>query len=85
MNVMVSYAIAGAVGALVRDVVRENQLQMPRFKDGAFLLGFIGGMIVGGFMGWVVDGSLLTAAMGGYVGTSTIAHLLPPSIEGKSS
>lgn len=79
MNEVVGFILAGAVGALARDVVRDNKIQLPRYNDGVILLGFVGGMIVGGFVGWVVDGSFLTAAMGGYVGTSTIAHLLPAS------
>ncbi len=50
---------------------------MPFIKDGYFYLGFIGGMIVGAFVGYAVDHSPLTAALGGYVGTSAILHLLP--------
>ncbi len=74
---MIGYAIAGALGALARDVVKDNKLQLPRYRDGAILLGFIGGMLVGAFVGWSVDSSFLTASMAGYVGTSAIGHLMP--------
>lgn len=72
------YFVAGAVGSLAKDIIQDNQLRLPYVKDGYVVLGFLGGMFVGAFVGWCVDGSFLTAALGGYVGTSAISNLLPP-------
>ena len=75
---IVWYLVVGAFGALARDIVRDNKIKLPHVKDGEVILGSIGGMVVGAFVAWAVDQSLLTAALSGYVGTSAIAHLLPP-------
>ena len=71
---------AGAFGALVRTIVRHNQLVLPSFSSGVVSLGFIGGMVVGAFVGLMVDHSPLTALLSGYVGTSAISHLLPADL-----
>ena len=78
MDGIAYYLIAGACGALAKDVVRDNKLALPKIKDGELILGFVGGMLVGAFVGWAVDQSVLTAVLSGYVGTSAISHLLPP-------
>jgi len=77
MNSLIGYAVAGAIGSLARDVVKDNSIVLPKFQEGKLLLGFIGGMIVGAFVGWAIDSSYLTAALSGYVGVSAINHLLP--------
>jgi len=69
--------LAGAFGALVKDVLKDNKLMLPKVEDGALVLGFIGGMVIGGFAGYIVDGSLLTACMGGFVGYQVIESLIP--------
>lgn len=68
--------IAGACGALVKDLIEDGALQIPFRKDGKFYLGFFSSMIIGAFAGYAIDGGLLTAAMGGFMGSSTIAALL---------
>lgn len=68
---------AGAVGALVRQLVDRNALILPCRISGGFALGFIGSMLVGGFVGWVVDGSPLGAGMGGFVGASILEKFIP--------
>ena len=68
--------LAGAFGSLVKDLVIDGKLTLPKIIDGDLILGFIGGMIVGAFVGYVVDGSMLTAMMGGFVGISVIENLL---------
>jgi hypothetical protein len=77
MTEAVRFLLAGAFGALAKDIVGDGKLQLPYLKDGFLVLGVVGGMMVGAFVGWAVDGSLITAAMAGYVGTSAISHLLP--------
>lgn len=68
--------LAGAFGSLVKDCVEDGKIQVPYFKDGYFFVGFVGGMIVGAFVGAVVDNNIIAAALGGYTGTSAIQHLL---------
>lgn len=72
------FLIAGAFGALAKDIVQDNKIVLPKKVDGELVLGFIGSMIVGAFVGWAVDQSPITALLSGYVGTSAIKHLLPP-------
>lgn len=71
---------AGAFGALVKDLVQDGTLTLPKKENGAIALGFIGGMIVGAFVGYVVDGQPLTAALGGYAGSSLLTNLVPPEV-----
>ena len=84
MPIEIILLLAGALGAIAKDVVQDNKLVLPKFKDGDLLLGCVGGMIVGAFVGLAVDNNPLTACLGGYVGVSAIQHLLP-SIKSSSS
>ena len=68
----------GMLGALVKDIVSDGKLSLPKCENGELMLGCVGGMLVGGFVGYAVDHSFLTAALSGYVGVSAIRHLLPP-------
>jgi len=68
--------VAGAFGALAKDVVIDNRIQLPKIIDGSLGLGFIGAMLVGGFVGWAIDGSFITAALAGFAGLSAIENLL---------
>lgn len=70
--------LAGACGAIAKDIVSDGKLKLPSINNDDLVLGFIGGAIVGAFVGWAVDHSILTAALSGYVGSSAIQHLLPP-------
>jgi len=76
--------LAGACGSLAKDIVIDGKLQLPKIVDDALILGFIGGMVVGGFVGMIVDGSMVTAAMGGYVGISVIENLIGKNGQGNS-
>jgi len=76
--------LAGAAGALAKDIVIDGKLILPKIVDGALVLGFVGGMVVGGFVGMIVDGSMVTAAMGGYVGISVIENLIAKNGQGHS-
>lgn len=75
----------GAIGALAKDCIVDNALELPFKKDGKLYLGFIGAVIVGAFIGYMVDGSFITAAMGGYTGKSVLEHLLIKPINDKDS
>jgi len=71
--------LAGAAGALVKDIVQDGCLVLPEKKDGKIVLGFIGGLLIGAFVGYVVDGQPLTAAMAGFTGSSLLAKLVQPT------
>lgn len=68
--------LAGAFGALVKDLVKDGYFRVPHFKDGHIYMGFLAGAIIGGFVGVVVDHSYITALLGGYTGISVIDHLV---------
>jgi len=74
---VIALFLAGAVGALIKDILKDNQLVLPNIKGDILTLGFLGSAMIGGFVGWVVDGSFLTAALSGFVGYSAIENLLP--------
>lgn len=68
---------SGALGALVRVLFEDNKLTFPRRVDGGFALGFIGSLLIGGFAGCIIDGSSVTAAMGGFVASSILQNIVP--------
>ncbi len=68
---------AGALGAFAKDCVQDNKIRLPFLKDGYFDLGFVGAILVGAFVGFIVDHDPLSAALGGYVGISVIENILP--------
>jgi len=70
------FFIVGAAGALTKDILTNNSLELPHKKGGNLYLGFLGGMIVGGVTGYLVDNNLTTAFLAGYAGTSVIENLL---------
>jgi hypothetical protein len=67
---------AGAAGALISEIIQDNCLIMPEFKNGTLILGSVGGIIVGACAGYLIDGSPLTAFMGGYMGKSIVVSLI---------
>ncbi len=67
---------AGAIGALISDIVQDNCIVMPEFKSGKLYLGFIGGIAIGAIAGYLIDGSVVTAFMGGFTGKSIVIALL---------
>jgi len=71
-----SLLLAGAFGALLKEVVVDNKLTLPKKLNGELTLGFLGALIVGAFAGWAIDGSLLTAAMAGFSGFAIIEQLI---------
>lgn len=67
---------AGCAGALISDIIQDNCIVMPNFSDGKLYLGCIGGLIIGGMAGYLIDGSLTTAFMGGFTGKAIITSLI---------
>ena len=68
--------LAGAFGALAKDILKDNAIEMPCIKDGKMVLGFLGGTITGGIAGYLIDGSFQTAFMAGFTGTAVFESLL---------
>lgn len=72
----VEFFLYGALGALVKDIVRDGCLQMPYFRDTKMFLGFLGSVVVGGSVGIIVDTNYIVSFMGGYTGYSIIEEIL---------
>lgn len=69
-------ALAGGIGAIVKDVVKDNKIQMPKYKDGSVVLGCLGGIIIGMCVGYLVDQNPTTAFFSGYAGTQMLESLV---------
>ena len=69
--------LMGAAGGLIKDLMNDGCIEMPKKIDSKLSLGFISSIIIGAFAGYFIDGSILTAFMGGYMGSSVITQLLP--------
>jgi hypothetical protein len=76
MHPAILLLLAGAAGAIIKDILTDNALELPKIVSGKICLGGIGGIIVGAVAGYSVDGSLITAFMGGYAGSSIIQGLV---------
>lgn len=76
MNPLLLLFLAGAVGALVKDIVQDNKLTMPKIVNGELVLGFLGALFIGGIAGYLVDGDPVTAALAGYTGMSAIESFI---------
>ncbi len=67
--------LAGMCGGFIADILNDNSIELPKKIGGKLFLGWIGGAIIGGFSGVLIDGSLITAFMGGFMGKEVIAKL----------
>lgn len=70
----------GALGAFVKDTLKDNKLQLPHMKDGYLYLGCLGGMVLGALAGYLVDNDPVTAFLGGYAGSQIIQSLVSSKI-----
>lgn len=66
----------GAAGALIKDIIEDGCIIMPKFTDGKLFLGFFGGVLIGGVSGYLVNGTLITAFLAGYTGKSVIENVI---------
>lgn len=69
-------ALAGGLGAFIKDIVKDNKLILPRYDNGSITLGFIGGIIIGAAVGYLVDQNPTTAFFGGYAGSQMLTALV---------
>lgn len=67
--------LAGMCGGIIADILNDNSIELPKKIGGKLLLGWIGGAVLGGFAGALIDGSLVTAFMGGFMGKEIITKL----------
>lgn len=82
---ILTVALGGAFGSLVKDIVNDGCIEMPDLKEQKLYLGFIGGAIIGAFVGVVIDGTFITALMAGFTGSSVITKLAVGStVKGKA-
>ena len=70
------FLIPGAIGALVKDIVKDNKLCLPKVQEGHILMGFCGGMIIGAGAGYIIDGNPITAFLAGFTGSQVIESLV---------
>ncbi|MDD2227583.1 MAG: transglycosylase SLT domain-containing protein [Clostridia bacterium] len=76
MEVCFTIFLAGALGALAKDIFKDNQIEMPKWNNGKLGLGFLGGMVIGGVAGMYIDGSFITAFMAGFTGVAILQGIL---------
>lgn len=76
MNEFLMLLMAGALGALIKEILQDNKVKLPKIISGELDLGFLGSMIIGAFAGYAIDGGFLTAAMGGFSGLAVIENLM---------
>lgn len=80
MEISIAIFLAGAAGALCKDIFKDNEIEMPHWNGGKLGLGFLGGMIIGGASSIYTDGSLLVAFTAGFTGVAMLQAIL----DGKS-
>lgn len=77
--------LAGAGGALIKDILKDNKITLPKVKKGVLYLGCLGGMIIGSMAGYLVDNDPVTAFLGGYAGSQIIQSLVTSKFSGDVS
>jgi hypothetical protein len=71
--------IAGGLGALVKDILLDNAIVLPKTIDGVFVLGGLGGLVIGAAVGYLVDNNPTTAFFAGYAGSQMLLALAEKS------
>jgi len=67
--------VAGALGSLIKDIIEDGKLVLPKKNMGELSLGFLAGMVTGGVVGYLVDNNPATAFLAGYTGVSVVQAL----------
>ena len=76
--------LAGIAGAVVKELLDDNALELPKKIDGKLCLGSLGGFLIGGVAGYLIDGSPLTAFLAGYSGTGVLTSLITQKKTGQN-
>lgn len=68
--------ICGIAGALAKDIFVDNAISLPK-KDGEkLILGSLGGLIIGAFVGIILDGSPINAFAAGFAGIAILQSII---------
>ncbi|HPT40549.1 MAG TPA: M23 family metallopeptidase [Candidatus Paceibacterota bacterium] len=70
----------GGVGALVKEILIDGKLTLPKIESGQLFLGFLSSIIIGATVGYLVDHSPLMAFFAGYTGFSALGSLMPKNL-----
>ncbi len=70
------FAVTGAIGALIADMIKDGYLEMPKLEDDKFYPGFLGGLLIGACVGYFVDQTLLSAFAWGYIGKQGLDFII---------
>lgn len=68
--------VSGCGGALVKDILNDGYITLPRLDSGKLYMGFVGSIFIGGTVGVIVDNSFITAFLAGYVGFAVVEGLI---------
>ena len=68
--------MCGAGGAIVKDILKDNKVILPKINNGSLYLGCVGGIILGAIAGYLVDNDPVTAFLGGYAGSQILQGLV---------
>jgi hypothetical protein len=74
------FAIIGALGAIISDMLGDGYIELPKVQDKKFYPGFIAGIIVGAVVGYLVDKSPILTFSFGYIGKEAIDFLVKKEI-----
>ena len=55
------FFICGVAGALIKDIVKDGYIELPRIVEKKLFLGFFGSALIGGCVGMLIDGSYMIA------------------------
>lgn len=73
--------LAGTLGALTADILKDNCIELPHRINKKIILGCMGGCLVGGVTGLIIDGSFVTALMAGFMGKEIISRIIQKKID----
>lgn len=68
--------ICGIAGALAKDIFVDNAISLPKRDGETLFLGSLGGLIIGAFVGIVLDGSPLNAFAAGFAGIAILSSII---------
>jgi hypothetical protein len=77
---IIKLLLAGGAGALIKDIVSDNGLEIPKISEGKLSLGFFGGLLLGAVAGFYIDGSIETAFLAGLSASTIITGLIGKKI-----
>jgi hypothetical protein len=76
----IAFAIVGALGAIISDILGDGYLELPKVSDRKFYPGFIGGLIIGTTIGYLIDQSLLLSFSMAYIGKEAVDFIVKGAI-----